>query len=198
MAVSISYYIKLSPYVLMSLLYLLPLSIPASSIVEKIEWIRSEYKKIRTNLKTFHKYEYSFSGESAEGADAIGYIADFDRIKLIEVTYFGEMGKSYFEFYYSNKNTFFILEKKFTYNTHISMTQDLVEEWNKEDEAEYEAFDPNKTKVEEWRYYFTRNEILKTIGPNKDLVTDPSNAKLALASSISNYKMIEVQLHSNR
>lgn len=177
--------------ILQSVIFLfciLPASVWPDTPDDKVMWIKKEYKNIRTNLDKYKKYEYGFDGESSEGAGAVGYLSDTGVIKLIEVTYYGEMGKVYFEFYYSKKNTFFIFEKKFIYNTHFSMTEEEVKDIKEEEGVEVEAFDPDKTKIEEWRYYFYENNVIKTLGPKGTVISNSSNAEAALKSSLGNYK----------
>lgn len=130
------------------------------------------------------------------GAGAVGYLSESGEIKLIEVTYFGETGKTYFEFYFSKNDPFFIFEKEFKYNTHFMMTEELVKDLNNEDGVKHEAFDLKKTKVEEWRYYFDKGKVIKTIGPKGILVTDSNNAKSALEISLSNHARFSNKIQS--
>lgn len=161
---------------------------------KKITWIKKEYREIRDNLDKYKEEGFDFLGESTEGAGGVGYISENGEIKLIEVTYYGEMGKSYYEFYYSNNNTFFIFNKHYKYNTHFSMTKEVVEDWYKQDGVRQEVFDLSKTKIEEWRYYFYENKVIKTLGPKGTVILDSSNAESALESSLSNYKRLNKQI----
>lgn len=157
---------------------------------EKIAWIKQEYKVTRTNLYKYKVQEFDFSGESAEGAGGVGYLSDTGKIRLIEVTYYGETGKAYYEFYYSENKTIFILKTDYIYNTHFMMTEELVKEWYEEDGVVLEAFDQDKTKVEEWRYYFYDNEPIRTLGPTGTEISDLSHAESAFEDSLSNYERV--------
>jgi hypothetical protein len=167
-----------------------------SNTEDEITWIRNEYKITRSDLNNYTRQKYSFSGESTEGSGGVGYITKKGEIKLIEVTYYFETGKVYYEFYYSNNNTFFIFEKKFAYNTHFLMTEELVEDWYKEDGIRHEAFDPNKTKVDEWRYYFHDNNVVRIIDSDGAIISESDNAMSVLDSSINNHKRLNKQILS--
>lgn len=171
------------------------LSAWADATNEKIGWVKNEYKVTRANLNKYKKQEFNYTGESAEGAGGVGYMSNDGQVKLIEVTYYGETGKTYFEFYFSKNKTFFILEKRFSYNTHFMMTEELVKEWNEEDGVVHEAFDPEKTKLQEWRFYYSNGEVIKTLGPKGNIITNPENAESVLQFSLSNYARLRERLN---
>lgn len=151
----------------------------ANDSKEKIDWIRKEYKVIRDNLNQYKKMKYDFLGESAEGAGGVGYLNNTNDIRLIELTYYGEMGKKDYEFYYSKGRVFFIFEKNYTYNTSI---------WDKEN------FDENKTEAKEWRYYFHQNNVIRIIDPNGVRIAKSENAITAREASMANYKRLKEKI----
>lgn len=181
---------KIYHYTLILIFTLLSFPTVAEDESESIKWIRDEYKITRTNIDDYTKHEFSFLGESTEGAGGIGYISDKDEIRLIEVTYYGEMGKSHYEFYYSKGVPIFVLAIDYSYNTHIMMSEKIAKEWFKEDGVMPEVFEPNKTTKEEWRYYFHDGVTIRIIGPGGSKITDSENAKEILETSAKNYKRL--------
>jgi len=166
------------------LTFLLLILVPMSSWgTDRINWIRKEYSEIRSNLDFYEKKSIDYFGESSEGAEAVAHVGKNGEVKLIEVTYYGEMGKSSFEFYYSNDQVFFVLEQSYAYNTHIMMTEERAKEWAEVDGVMPEIFDPEKTQLEEWRYYFEGEKAVRVLGPKKNEVEDYERVKTALKIS---------------
>lgn len=185
---------KILHHIFVSLLFLSSQTVVAGEPNDEILWIKNEYEKIRSNLNDYQKIGYEFTGESSEGAGGLGYLTSSGEIKLIEVTYYGEMGKAYFEFYYSGGQVFFVFERDYAYNTHIMMTQERADEWYKEDGVMPEIFDPRKTKEEEWRYYFQNGALIGVIDPDGIVKSESSKASPVLEASASNYTRLNHQI----
>jgi len=74
--------------IIIMLFFVLSSSLLAGKDSDKISLIRKEYKTIKDNFKNYIKKEFTFSGESTEGAGGTGYVTKNGNIKLIEVTYY--------------------------------------------------------------------------------------------------------------
>lgn len=170
----------------------------SDAISERIGWIKREYSETRENLNKYQKIEYGFSGESAEGAGGYGYFAKNGEIKCIEVTYYGETGKAGYEFYFSNDSPYFILEQHYEYNAPMYLTEEMANEWREEDGMEIEAFDPEKTKLEEWRFYFDGESPVRILNPQKVEVKDPDKAKGVYADALKNLKRLKDEINRRK
>ncbi len=179
--------------VILLFLYVLPLSVWSVTPSDKIEWIENQYKIILVSLNEYKKIEFDFIGESTEGAEGIGYLSDVGETKLIEVTYFGENGKSEFEFYYLNSHAVFIRETIYSYNANFLMTERKVKERLEEEGVLYEAFDSHKTKIEYWQYYFYMNEVVRITGPKGNVI---DKAEGALQLSKTHFEKVNETLNS--
>ena len=125
------------------------ISVTVLGQVEGITEIRKLYKETQDNKSTYR----TLSGEdfeySSEGGELKAF-KDSDEVRLIEATYYGHMGKTEAEFYYKNGEPYFIFLKRMSYNRPVT-------------EA---GFDHNKTEVEESRYYFWNNKMIRWIRPS--------------------------------
>lgn len=166
----------------------------SDSAGERISWIRREYSETRENLNKYRKVEYDFSGESAEGAGGYGCVAKDGEIKYIEVTYYGETGKAGYEFYFSNGTPYFILEQYYEYNVPMYITEETAKKWREEDGMEIEAFDPEKTKLEEWRFYFDEESPIRILNPQKVEVKDIDKSKAVYADALENLSRMKKSL----
>lgn len=170
----------------------------SGSVSERIGWIKREYSETRENLNQYKKIEYGFSGESAEGEGGYGYIAEHGEIRCIEVTYYGETGKASYEFYFSNGSPYFILEQHYEYNAPMYLTEEMANEWREEDGMETEAFDPGKTKLEEWRFYFDGESLIRILNPQKVEVKDPGKGKDVYADALENLKRLKDEINRRK
>lgn len=117
--------------------------------------IRAKYKNIRDNLTTYDTTMAEIWGESTEGGQSVAYY-DGEDIKLIEVTWFGEMGKRKIEYYFDKGQLFFAFNTDYEYNRPIYWDEKSAKEF-----GDNEAFDCSKTKVKENRYYFNNGHLIR-------------------------------------
>lgn len=115
--------------------------------------IRLKYSEIRENLDFYDTTMIGIWGESTEGGQATAYY-DNGNLKLIEVVWLGETGKSQIEYYFNNGKLIFAFDQDFDYNRPIYWDEKTAKE-----NGDNEAFNPQKTTVKENKYYF-KNEIL--------------------------------------
>ena len=133
-----------------------------------IKNIRSKYQSIRSNLKSYDTISKEEWEESAEGGEIIGYYGGKD-LKFIECVYFGETGRREIEYYFTNRQLFFVFEKHYTYNRPIYWDEKHMKEYN-----DSVTFDPKKTIVKEDRYYFHKEKLIRWLNNEKKEV-DLSN-----------------------
>ena len=93
-------------------------------------------------------------GQSTEGAHAIAYLHPAGHIRAVEVTFFGESGRTMYEFYYVDGKVDLARQREFIYNAPIYMNHELTEKIRREEGVIQEAFDDRKTKVQENLYCF--------------------------------------------
>jgi hypothetical protein len=136
----------------------------AQSTDSIINDIRVKYKSVRDNLKNYSTKSIDLSGESTEGGQAKGYYKG-KQLKLIEITSFGETGKSKLEYYFDNGQLFFALELQYKYNRPIYWDKKHMQENN-----DTEAYDPKKTIVTKDRYYFHQMKLIRWLNnENKEV-----------------------------
>ncbi|WP_020394877.1 hypothetical protein [Thiolinea disciformis] len=135
-----------------------------------ISQIRQEYNTIRKKLPLLNKTKTDLSGYSAEGGNATAYKDSNKNIQLIKVELYGESGKLHKEFYYKNRSLIFTFSQNHRYNVPFYITPELAKD------AGGIAFDPQKTKITEDRYYFDKGKMIRWIDENKKEVTITSKA----------------------
>lgn len=136
----------------------------AQSPDSDINSVRLEYKKIRSNLKSYTSQFLDVMNESTEGGKGIAYYNNND-LKLIEITLFGENGKNIVEYYFKNETLFFVFSQRYNYNMPI-----YIDEKTAKGSGFDAAFDINKSNITENRYYFKNNEIFLWIDNEKNEV----------------------------
>jgi hypothetical protein len=158
---------------------ILPLLLLGSEIIVAqttdsiIKDIRAKYKNIRDNFSTYDTTTAEILGESTEGGQAVAFY-DGDAIKLIKVTWFGEMGKRKTEYYFDNGQLFFAFDAVYEYNRPIYWDEKVAKEY-----GDSEVFDDSKTKIIENRYYFNDGQLIRWLDKDKeevDIKTDASSS----------------------
>lgn len=84
---------------------------------KKVQDYFKEYLAI--NNEFTYKTGVTF-GMSSEGASVRGYYHN-DKIKLLKVRAYGELGKNYWDFYVVDENTLFVALTEYEYSTSISL-----------------------------------------------------------------------------
>lgn len=87
---------------------------------------------------------------------------DNDYLKLVEVVWYGETGKSKLEYYFNEGKLIFALDQNFHYNRPIFWDEKKSEENN-----DKEVFDSKKTIIKEDKYYFNNEILFLWINNNK-------------------------------
>lgn len=88
-------------------------------IERDIQAIRQTYAATNRKLARYKKVRKDLSGFSTEGGELVAYF-DGAAIVKIATTYYGEMGKSYEEYYYRDGKLIFVFRKESKYNRPLS------------------------------------------------------------------------------
>lgn len=143
-------------YALVSLLIVLLIKEPLFA-QDPITEIRRLYKETQANKSSYTTKSADDFENSSEGGQIVAYLSDND-VRLIEATYYGHMGKARYEFYFTENSTYFIFVQEHNYNAPPTV-------------AEY---DESKTTVDENRYYFWNDSMIRWIKPDGSLVASNS------------------------
>ena len=127
----------------------LTLSIVVFGQASGITEIRKLYKETQDNKSTYKRLTQDDFENSSEGGELTAY-QNSTEVRLIEAKYYGHMGKSESEYYYLNGQIYFIFRKDFSYN--MPPTES--------------GYDSDKTTLEESRYYFWNNKMIRWITPD--------------------------------
>ncbi len=127
------------------------------SFKEKISEIRKNYADINKNLENY-KIQTAPLYDSTEGGKAVDYINEKgDIVKRIE-TYYGEMGRFVVEYYFYQGDLRFIFTVDINYNAHITSPD----------------FNQFRYTIDENRYYFYCNRMIKWLDQDKNSITPNS------------------------
>jgi len=125
---------------------------------KKIENIRTNYKEINDNISNYEKIEQDIIDESTEWWQRILYKQtnwDDYLYRKIKETYYWEMWKTTYEFYFDNEwSLSFIFEQRTNYNAPMYV----------------EEFDETQNTITENRYYFYEDNMIKWIDDKKNIV----------------------------
>ena len=86
---------------------------------DPIAAIRQHYAGINRNAAKYRKVKKDLAGFSAEGGTLVAYFYG-SGIYKIAATFYGETGRSYEEYYYSNDKLIFVLRRESTYSKPLS------------------------------------------------------------------------------
>jgi len=134
---------------------------------EKVADIRVWYKEVTDNLKSYEKTMVDAPDESTEGG-MITYYKDEDDIRLIKEEYFGESGNVSYSYYFRNGSLFFMFKVQKRYDVPIYVD------------------DSGKGSIEENRFYFYSNEMIRWLDNNKEKVDKESGMFSKTSATIKN------------
>lgn len=130
------------------------------SFDQQIQEIRAVYANVNENLANYKVTELE-NEDSTEGGTEKIYIHNNQFVKIVQ-EYFGEMGKRAMEYYFTEEGALrFVFEKITNYNSPIYITEPT--------EDGMEAFDPEKSTVEENRYYFYNDKMIQWLLPTGEI-----------------------------
>lgn len=118
--------------------------------------IKKQYADINTNAAQYDKVEKDIFGQSSEGGVMIAFY-DKKYLKKIISTFYGETGQATTEYYFDAKGElFFIFRKTSFYDKPMYIKNYKVQ------------------SIEESRYYFCQNELVKWLGKDNKPVSQTS------------------------
>lgn len=123
--------------------------------------IRKEYVSINADYKKYRISLKDIMGLSTEGGELKNYY-DGDELKKSVLNLFGEMGKSIREYYFAGKQVFFCYERNTEYDKPIYKNDMRIK------------------KIEENRYYFNREKMIRWIGASGKIVPSDQYAEQTL------------------
>jgi hypothetical protein len=130
--------------------------------VGAIKKIKSDFALINKQLKFLKKKTKDASGMSAEGGVVTGYYSKGE-LKKVHCIFYGETGKVETDYYFDNKNLFFLYKKETVYDKPISLKGFKIK---------------NST---ESRYYLFGGKVIRTIiKPSTSLLLSYSEIKAEL------------------
>ncbi|MCX2493364.1 hypothetical protein OQX63_07760 [Pedobacter sp. PF22-3] len=134
-------------------------AIDSVAIIKKI---KSDFASINKKLKFYKKKKRDAFGMSAEGGVVTGYYSKA-ALKKIHCVFYGETGKAEIDYYFNNKNLFFLYKKETVYDKPIYLKDFKI-----------------KNSIET-RYYLFGNKVIKAIiKPNTSLVLSFAEIKAGL------------------
>lgn len=121
---------------------------------KKIVKIRSEVAKTNKGVSKYTKTTKDVDGIALEGTQAT-YYSSAKKVRKITAEMYGETYKTTAEFYYADGELIFAYLKRNQYDTQIG-----------------EAKTPNVTLVEEQRYYFADDDLIRLLVGKEELKSD--------------------------
>lgn len=146
------------------LLLLLPMQPAVASEDPRILDIRTEYQAIRTELPKLKKKEVYLDNYSADGGSGTLHSDSLGRPRFVRVELYGESGKAFEEYYFKDGKLIFVFIESHEYNVPYYVDEKTAKETGQP------AFDPEKTKIEEDRYYFSAGKLVRWVDENKKQV----------------------------
>ncbi len=109
---------------------------------------------------------------------------------MIEVVWLGETGKRIIDCYYDNEKIIFAFDRKFIYNRPIYWDKNMAAE-----NGDNEVFNPDKTTINESRYYFKNGKlILRLNNDNNEVSLTDGKNKLAVQELMTQIYQIKGKL----
>ncbi|WP_083997462.1 hypothetical protein [Chryseobacterium angstadtii] len=126
-------------------------------LTDRLKPIRANFKRINSITKWSSVKKKDIEGESAEGGEATFY-ENKGHLEKMTARLYGEMGQVLTEYYLLNGKLSFVFEKIYTYNRPLFYNEKAMKENN-----DTEAFDFEKSEIEENRNYFEKGKLIHTI-----------------------------------
>ena len=127
--------------------------------------IDGQCKDIEIHLSEMRSEKVDIWGESTEGGEATAFKDSSDQIRMIRTIHYGETGKSARKLYFENGQLIHGELVEHRYNKPIYMDAQRLAEMGIPDA---EPFDPDKSEIKTYRYYFADGKLIQGIGPEDD------------------------------
>ena len=118
---------------------------------ELVSDIKKYFGDVNSNINSYKKTKKDLMDQSTEGGELEGYY-NHGELKKIVASYYGEMGKLIEEYYFYDNTLFFFFTQNYLYNMPLSMDGSKLE------------------KIDENRYYFHDNKLIRWLDPNNEKV----------------------------
>lgn len=132
-----------------------------------IELIKEEFAAI--NSDELYRDTIPFMDQSTEGGEIIAFYNTIGELRKVQASIWGEMGKKIEEYYVKDGKLFFAFNQSHSYNRPMYQTDpSIIREG-----TDTEIFDPKKTKISEFRYYFDKNQsLIRLIDADKNTLEE--------------------------
>jgi hypothetical protein len=128
----------------------------------KLADIRNNFKRINSTTRWSRIEQKDIDGESAEGGEALYYYTNQGLEKMV-VRYYGESGQLLQEYYLMDGQLSFVFEKDYDYNHPLYYDEKAMRE-----NGDTQFFDFAQSRIQETRYYFSKNHLIDMLGCQKD------------------------------
>lgn len=127
-----------------------------STSEDPIAHIREVYADTQARIGSYEQERIELDGYSTEGAEVLVY-RDQGAVRRVDVMYYGEVGKSVYESYFSGGEVVFVYHALSQYNAPIYVTEQDAEALG------VPAYDPQQTSVQEQRFYLKDQVVIRWI-----------------------------------
>lgn len=123
--------------------------------------IRQHYHLIHQQRPKLKGKEFDAGLQATEGVEAKAFRDAKGELKLIKTIAYGEMGKTFSEYYFQSQQLIFVLTSTHRYNAPMYVDEKAAKELG------VAPFDPKKTVVTEDRYYFNQGQLIRWLDNKK-------------------------------
>ena len=123
-------------------------------------------KDINEHLSSYKQKAIDLTGVAEQNGTVTGYFKDKELI-MASVANFGESNRRVDEFYFDDEKLICINREEFTYNKPRYYTEDVAQK-----SGDSVWYDDKKTVMQNTRFYFYDNRMVKWIAPNNKEIPD--------------------------
>jgi len=139
-------------------LYLAFLFVPQSGFtqIQGIENAKRIWSELSNKRSTYYLKKMDDNKSSTLGGQILYYYSGKD-LKIIHANYYGELGRSSYQYFYEGSDLVLVYKMEYKYNAPIGMN-----------DPELGSFDDTKTKMEDSRFYFKDGSLISWKNPYED------------------------------
>ena len=143
-------------------------------LIQRINGIAHKTSKLKSSME---QRSHSVEDYSTEGGKITAY-NDNGKLRLLQVTLYGEMGQSTTQYHVDNGQLVLMDEVVSRYNRPMYMNTPDIES------GDDEVYDPAKTQDFQHRFYFQNNEMIYWTGPDHEPRNVYSSRALTVATEV--------------
>ncbi|MDW3651478.1 MAG: hypothetical protein R8P61_30645 [Bacteroidia bacterium] len=164
----------------------------ADSAITPIDLIKEEFAAI--NADELYMDTIPFMDQSTEGGEIIAFFNTIGELRKVQSTLLGEMGKQIEEYYVKEGKLFFAFKQRHNYNRPMYQTDpSIIKEG-----IDTEIFDPEKTKISEYRYYFDKDQsLIRLIDAEKNILEEEQIELEEEEKLIAAFDLIQTRIQQN-